>query len=275
MVYIPGGKFLMGTEEAEIERLVKKFGWKGFRREAPQQEVKVAAFWMSKYPITQEQWRAVAGLEKVKIDLEPETAYFKGEKRPVERVNWSEAVEYGDRLTKLKGRKYKLPSEAQWEYGCRGGTKTPFAYGETLTTELANYDGNYTFAEEGKGIYREETTEVGKFYPNPLGLCDMHGNVWEWCEDDWQENYKNAPEDGSAWINRNNSQQASSIKILCGGSCFGLPWDCRSAYRINDDDRDWRDLNDVIGFRLVCPPRTPDPVYFCPFALCSKIFLRK
>jgi formylglycine-generating enzyme required for sulfatase activity len=254
MVYIPAGKFLMGTDNAEIERLVKKFGWEGFRREAPQHEVTVSAFWMSKYPITQEQWRAVAGLGKVKIDLKPEPGYFKGKKRPVERVNWSQAVEYGDRLAKLTGRKYKLPSEAQWEYACRGGTKTAFAYGETLTTELANYDGNYTFAEEGKGIYRGETTEVGKFYPNPFGLYDMHGNVWEWCEDDWHENYENAPVDGSAWLNKNNSQQENSIKILRGGSWFDNPRRCRSAFRDLIDARDWRDDHRV-GFRLVCPPQ--------------------
>jgi formylglycine-generating enzyme required for sulfatase activity len=254
MVYIPAGKFLMGTDNAEIERLVKKFAWEGFRREAPQHEVTVPAFWMSKYPITQEQWRAVAGLGKVNRNLEPEPGYFTGEKRPVERVNWSQAVEYGDRLAKLTGRKYKLPSEAQWEYACRAGTKTSFAYGETLTTELANYNGNHIFAEEGKGIYRVETTEVGKFYPNALGLCDMHGNVWQWCEDDWHENYENAPQDGSAWLKNENSQQENSIKIVRGGSCFVDPWFCRSASRADYDLRVWRGVNFNVGFRVVCLP---------------------
>lgn len=138
MVYIPDGIFMMGTEDEEIERLVQKFNWDGFRREKPQHEVTVESFFMGKYPVIQAQWRRVAGLPKVNHDLKTDPSNFKGDKRPVEQVSWNDAVEFCDRLSQYTNKQYRLPSEAEWEYACRAGTTTPFHFGETITTELAN-----------------------------------------------------------------------------------------------------------------------------------------
>jgi formylglycine-generating enzyme required for sulfatase activity len=161
-------------------------------------------------------------------------------------VSWEEAVEYCQRLTKLTGRAYQLTSESQWEYACRAGTTTPFHFGETLTSDLANYDGSRTFADEPKGKYRQETTPVGQFPPNGFGLYDMHGNVWEWCEDDWHDSYDgNPPLDGSAW----KSENKYGTKILRGGSWDVDPWSCRSANRYYS----YRDARyDYFGFRVMC-----------------------
>jgi formylglycine-generating enzyme required for sulfatase activity len=138
-----------------------------------------------------------------------------------------------------------LPSEAEWEYACRAGTTTPFHFGDTITTELANYNGNYTYGSAPKGEYRQKTTDVGTFPPNAFGLYDMHGNVWEWCQDDWHENYISAPIDGSAWIIGNDNL----IKLLRGGSWSYNPEKCRSAYR-HYNIRDNHYFN--LAFRVVC-----------------------
>ncbi len=200
MVQIPGGTFLMGTEEAEIERLCKKYERNWFRWERPQHSVQVSPFLLGKTPVTQDQWRTVvAQVGTIVRYLDPDPSNFKGGNRPVECVSWYDAVEWCARLSKLTGKEYRLPSEAEWEYACRAGTTTPFAFGEAITTDLANYDGNDTVAEEAKGQYREETTPVASFPPNGFGLYDLHGNVWEWCFDPFHENYQGAPRDGSVW----------------------------------------------------------------------------
>jgi formylglycine-generating enzyme required for sulfatase activity len=268
MVSIPSGTFIMGTDDAEIKRLVKKFDSKAFRREKPQHKVTVRAFSMSKYPITQKQWKAIAALDKIDRDLSLEPSYFKGDDLPVEQVSWNDSVEFCKRLSKLTGQEYRLPSEAEWEYACRAVIShqssviseelfikqwnekyhQPFYCGETITTELANYNGNYLYAEENKGIYREKTTPVGSFPPNAFGLYDMHGNVWEWCADDWHDNYDGAPTDGSAWISNDNS----ITRILRGGSYFLTPRNCRSASRNSNNAGAYNR-----GFRVVCvPPRS-------------------
>ncbi len=248
MVSIPGGRYLMGSPSGE-----------GYDREKPQHWVSVPPFFMGKYPVTQAQWRAVAALPKVNRDLNPDPANFKGNDRPVERVNWFDAVEFCERLSRKTGREYRLPSEAQWEYACRAGTTTPFYFGETITSKLANYNGTNTYAEEPKGEHREKTTPVGSFPPNRFGLYDLHGNVWEWCLDDWHSNYEGAPEDGSAWINKNDnhSQKPSDSRtVLRGGSWLYSPNDCRSAYRSSRDGRD--DYSNPFGFRVLCVAgRTP------------------
>ena len=159
-------------------------------------------------------------------------------------MSWHDAVEFCARLSKLRGREYRLPSEAEWEYACRAGKRTPFYFGETITGELANYNASYTYADEPKGQYRVETTPVGQFPPNAFGLYDMHGNVWEWCADTWHDNYEGAPSDGSAWLGSDNDYQ-----VLRGGSWNDIPNSCRSARRLrygrgyNYQDR---------GFRVVC-----------------------
>ena len=246
MMYIPQGEFWMGTEDEEIERLLKKFGWGGYKRERPQRLVKVPAFHISQTPITQAQWRAIAATAKIDIDLETNPSRFIGDELPVESVNWYEATEFCKRLSRETKREYRLPSEAEWEYACRAGTTTPFYFGETITGELANYNAGYTYAGEAKGEYRKQTTPVGQFPPNAFGLYDMHGNVWEWCADTWHDNYDGAPTDGSAWIENRND----NLSPLRGGSwCLNSSL-CRSAYR-NNFNRRVNDLN-FGGFRVVC-----------------------
>ncbi|MFM6869409.1 MAG: formylglycine-generating enzyme family protein, partial [Dolichospermum sp.] len=190
-IAVPAGIFLMGSPENE----------EGNRNEErPQHEVTIKPFLMSEYPITQAQWRAVAALEKVNIDLEADPSCFKGDNRPVECVSWNDTQEFCARLSNHTKKPYRLPSEAQWEYACRAGTTTPFYFGDRITTELANYCGYYAYGDGTTGGYQGETTKVGILkVANAFGLHDMHGNVWEWCQDDWHNNYIDAPIDGTAW----------------------------------------------------------------------------
>jgi formylglycine-generating enzyme required for sulfatase activity len=212
--------------------------------EYPQHQVSIAPFFMSKYPITQAQYEAIAGHNP---------SHFKGANRPVEQVSWDEAVEFCDRLSQKTGKHYRLPSEAEWEYACRANTTTPFHFGKTITSELANYKGDETYNDEPEGLYREQTTDVGSFSPNAFGLYDMHGNVWEWCADPWHEDYKGAPNDGRAW--EMESDRDNMRRLLRGGSWNFYPQYCRSAYR-NGFTRAYR--NNLIGFRvLLAAPRTP------------------
>jgi formylglycine-generating enzyme required for sulfatase activity len=231
MIAIPGGTFWMGSPANEAER---------GDNESPQHQVTVPSFFMGKYPLTQAQYQAIMGKNP---------AYFKGNNRPVENVSWDDAVRFCQKLSQRTGKNYRLPSEAEWEYACRAGTKTPFSFGDNITTDLVNYDGTYPYKSAPKGKYREQTTDVGTFPPNAFGLYDMHGNVWEWCEDDWHENYIDAPTDGSAW----NSQSGSNTKLLRGGSWYSDARYCRSANRAGYL-RDFR--NTLYGFRVVSSFRT-------------------
>ncbi|MGK7904104.1 MAG: formylglycine-generating enzyme family protein, partial [Hormoscilla sp.] len=175
----------------------------------------------------------------------PDPSYFKGANRPVEEVSWHDGVEFCARLSRETGRHYRLPSEAEWEYACRAGTTTPFHFGETITPDLANYDGNYTYGSGSKGVYREKTIDVGSFPPNAFNLYDMHGNVWEWCADPLHENYEGAPGDGSVW----ESGGDDSRRMLRGGSWYNYPRNCRSA------DRDCNapgGRDNYGGLRVVC-----------------------
>ncbi|QQS49444.1 MAG: formylglycine-generating enzyme family protein [Acidobacteriota bacterium] len=237
MVQIEGGKFMMGSPENEADR---------FGDEGPQHEVNVPDFFIGKYAVTQAQWKVVAGWEKVEIELKPDPSNFKGENRPVENISWDEAKEFCKRLAKKTGREYRLPTEAEWEYACRAGTDTPFAFGETITPDYVNYDGNNPYAKAPKGIWRMETVDVGSLgVANGWGLYDMHGNVWEWCEDLWHGNYEGAPRDGSAWLSGGDS----SMRVVRGGSFGNDAWYCRSAYRL-DFVPDYRGHD--LGFRVVC-----------------------
>lgn len=243
MMLIPSGVFLMGAPEAELER--SKF-------DIPQHSVTVSRFFMGKYPVTQAQWRAVVAMPQVTCSLEAMPSKIRGDMHPVTQVSWYEAVEFCARLTVHSNRQYRLPTEAEWEYACRAVTTTPFHFGNTITTELANYRGTTndkfdwagSYNDGPKGEYRKATTPVDKFgSPNAYGLCDLHGNVYEWCQDHWHENYEGAPTDGSAWSNDN--EEAS--RVLRGGSWDENPRHCRSASRdfYSPDDR-----FSFIGFRV-------------------------
>ncbi len=237
MVSIPGGTFGMGSPNSESGR---------YDSESPQHWVTVQPFFMGKYAVTQAQWKAVAALPKVNCDLNPDPSRFKGANRPVENVSWDDAIEFCARLSKKTGRDYRLPSEAEWEYACRAGTTTPFHFGETITTDLANYDGKHTYASAPKGVYRRQTTDVGSFPPNTFGLYDMHGNVWEWCADPWHANYSGAPSDGSVWSSGGNENRR--YRLQRGGSWYVYPRNCRAAFR-DWVGPDFRIGN--IGFRAV------------------------
>ncbi len=216
--------------------------------------VQFAKFFMGKYPITQAQWRVVALLPKVNCSLNPESSYSKGLNRPVEQVSWFDVIEFCARLSQATGRLYRLPTEAEWEYGCRARTTNPFHFGETLSTDWANYRGEDHFRKGrtkqgiwyrgsyGKGstgIDRKETTEVGHFQAaNAFGLYDMHGNVWEWCAHHF---YTDSSEYQQCLIEE--VQQP-----LRGGSWKSSPSACRSASR-------WQTSpgcrEAFIGFRVV------------------------
>lgn len=211
MVAIPGGDFVMGEPIFTY-----------------QQKVTAPSFFMGKYPITQTQWRVIASRQDliVKTILEPDPAYFSNcpdsDNRPVEQVSWYEAVEFCARLSKLTNRSYRLPSELEWEYACRAGTNTPFYFGEKITGELVNHYSTDTFFSR-----EEQTTPVGQFPPNSFGLYDMHGNVWEWCNDIHRDDF--------------------DFHSLRGGSWLSPAKYCRSAYRDRSNECFYS-----IGFRVVC-----------------------
>jgi formylglycine-generating enzyme required for sulfatase activity len=230
LMLIPAGEFMMGAPVGEPNSP---------KNERPQHRVRVPVCLMGRYPVTQAQWRAVAGYDRVDIYLKPAPSRVEGDDLPVERVTWHQATEFCQRLSAKTQKNYHLPSEAQWEYACRAETETAYHFGDQLTLELANY-------ERSVG----QTTAVGTYPANRWGLHDMHGNVREWCEDHWHDNYEGAPTDGSTWIEGGNSGR----RILRGGSWIVDPGDCRSAYRYysGPDNRD-----SSYGFRVVCSaPRT-------------------
>jgi len=204
MVSIPKGSFQMGSNE--------------YDREKPIHEVKIEnAFYMGKYPVTQAQYQQIMGNNP---------SNFKGEKRPVETVSWLEAVEFCKKLSQKLEMEFRLPTEAEWEYACRAKTTTPFHFGETITTELVNYDGNYPYGNTPKGDYRRQTVEVDYFkHANNFGLYQMHGNIWEWtCS-----NYGKYSENNHLECSNNNNAN----KVLRGGSWLNYAGFCRSAYRVN------------------------------------------
>jgi len=256
MVEIPGGTFSMGTAAAEVDQVTKEYErylsdsrkslvatW--VKWQTPQHQVTVPSFYMGKFEITQVQWRAVARLPKVNRDLVTDPSNFKGDNLPVESVSWEDAMEFCARLTRTTGRTYRLPTEAEWEYACRAGTTTPFHFGDTITPELVNYNGNYPYGAAPKGTYREKTTRVGSMgAANAFGLYDMHGNVWEWCVDVWHDSYHGAPADGSAW----ESGGDSSHRVLRGGSWLINSYYCRSADRFWDAPGD---RSSIFGFRVL------------------------
>jgi len=230
MVKIPAGSFLMGSTDAEIERLIKQYNTDWFKNEAPQHQVNIAQdFYLGKYQVTQAQYQAIMGKNP--------SSFNKGGNYPVEYVSWNDAVEFCQKLSAKTGKTFKLPSEAQWEYACRAGSQTRYYYGddEGKLGDYAWYDQNSN----------SQTQVVGQKIPNNFGLYDMHGNVWEWCEDNYHENYNNAPNNENPWYN--NSE--TNLRILRGGSWLNFARFCRSA------SRNWLDSGFIlsyIGFRFFC-----------------------
>ena len=215
MRWIEPGAFQMGSPEDEPER---------YDDEGPQHSVTISrGFWLFDTACTQALWEAVMG---------ENPSGFKGEdRRPVENISWNDCQHFIKRLNeRLPGLDLALPSEAQWEYACRAGTTTPFSFGATITPAQVNYNGNYPYAGGKKGLYRGETVPVASLPPNPWGLHEMHGNVWEWCQDHWHDNYQGAPTDGSAWEDRT----AGASRVLRGGSWYSYARLVRAAYRDHD-----------------------------------------
>jgi formylglycine-generating enzyme required for sulfatase activity len=224
MVEIAGGSFLMGSEKTE-----DGYGRLYYQEELPQHKVSVPTFYMGKFELTQAQWKFVAALPKVNIDLKAKVATFRDDNNPVENITWDEAVEFCARLSKHTGKEYRLPTEAEWEYAARGGTDTLFGFGDALTLQQANFKGVYNTRFQGTvegyldAPFNVGTTKVA----NPFGLYDMNGNVWEYCQDVWHENYEGAPTDGSAWTTGGDPNK----HVTRGGGYFNAGFLCRSAYR--------------------------------------------
>lgn len=236
LVELPSGEFWMGSQTTEQGREI---------HEEPQHLVKIEPFYMSRFPITQSQWRVIANLPTINRSLNPDPSNIKGDNQPVEQVSWYDAVEFCERLAHATKRNYRLPSEAEWEYACRAGTSTPFHFGETITSKLANYDGNYIYNLEAPGEYCQRAVAVDNYkIANAFGLVDMHGNVWEWCYDPWHDNYHGATCDGSVWSEGGSQNR----RLLRGGAWYCLPSLCRSA------QRHWDEANhggSGISFRVV------------------------
>jgi formylglycine-generating enzyme required for sulfatase activity/O-acetyl-ADP-ribose deacetylase (regulator of RNase III) len=232
MVCIPQGGFMMGAPEDEEDSM---------DRERPQHQVSVEAFFLGKYSITQAQYEAVMGENPSSFKDEPDSP-----NHPVENVSWDDAIEFCRRLSEQTSKEYRLPSEAEWEYACRAGTNTPFHFGETIDAEIANYNASVTYGRGKEGEYRSKTTPVGYFkVANAFGLFDMHGNVWEWCADNWHDDYEGALKDGTTWIEGGRAYRHP----LRGGSCYYFPQNCRSAFRfINAAVNRFN----YIGFRVAC-----------------------
>ena len=208
LVLIPAGQFEMGSDENEPQRDPS---------EGPRHKVAIAhGFYMGKFPVTQAQWTTVLGNQ----------SYFKGGNLPAEQVSWGDCQKFFQEISTRTGRTLRLPSEAEWEYACRAGTTTAFFCGDSLGSDQANMNGQEPYGQAVKGVRRDTTTPVGSFKPNAFGLYDMHGNVWEWCQDTFHGNYDGAPADGSAWMDAHEP-----LYVRRGGAWNNDGFCCRSAVR--------------------------------------------
>jgi|SoiMethySBSTD1v2_1073268.scaffolds.fasta_scaffold04615_7 formylglycine-generating enzyme required for sulfatase activity len=272
MVEIPEGVFQMGTDETlltqairECELRCKDDGCRAscdkiIRAESPQHQVTVRKFFISRYEVTQAQWNAIRQLDTIKFKLPPNPSSATHDPtqdgdRPVEQVTWTQAKEFCRLLSQKTGRTYRLPTEAEWEYSCRADTQTPFGFGIALSPNFVNYDAG--------SINRRTTLPVRiREYANKFGLYDMHGNVAEWCEDSWHDNYvNNPPRDGTAWIEKRKISQkgvkkaqgsTGSFRVVRGGSWQDAAYACRCAARKQFIEGG---TNSGLGFRIVFDPR--------------------
>jgi formylglycine-generating enzyme required for sulfatase activity len=220
MLVVPAGKFMMGSPDSEPGRA----SWEG-----PQHEVTFAQpFAVGRDAVTRGQFAAFVNATGYgTTDLWRNPDFNQDNSHPVVCVTWDDAKAYAAWLAEITGRPYRLLSEAEWEYAARAGTTTPFWWGSSITPAQANYDGRQVYEGGGsKGEYRAGTVPAGSFRPNPWGLYNVHGNVWEWCEDAWHVGYSGAPTDGSAWISGNSG------RVVRGGSWSSDPWYLRAAQRL-------------------------------------------
>ena len=264
LVRVPAGKFMMGMPPEERQIALENALKYNVEREkaeewldwsTPQHEVYLQEFLMGKYAVTNAQWYAVMKTKP----CEQYDSEFQGDKQPVIGVSWHEAQAFCEKLSEQTKRAVRLPTEAEWEYACRAGTTTAFAFGKTITTDQVNYNGNYPYGDTPKGKYRECTVNVDSFTPNPWGLYQMHGNVWEWCLDEFHDSYSEKP----ARLKSNGNEHWGELKVvkednrayICrGGSWFNYAIGCRSAYR------DWfyaRSQAYGLGFRVVFGSSSP------------------
>ena len=243
LVAIPAGSFLMGSPNSEVGR----FAWEG-----PQTQVTLTNnFLMGKYEVTQAEYKALMGSNP---------SYFSGvSNRPVEQVSWDDAQEYCRRLTTAQrqagclpaGWAYRLPTDAEWEYACRAGTTTPFSYGPNLTSGMANFDGFYEYyggigeVYNAGGVHLWKTAAVGGYAPNAWGLCDMHGNVWEWCQDWW------SPSLPGGTATNPSGPNSGADRVFRGGCWYNDGRFCRSAYRLHGLAAT---RSNDLGFRVVLAP---------------------
>jgi len=230
LVLVPGGTFMMGSDDPEADD-----------DEKPLHAVTLPDFAIGKYPVTQALWTAVMG---------DNPAFFKGTNRPVEHVYWEDAQRFlqkhNEDLRLTPGQYFRLPSEAEWEYAARGGQQSgAYRYaGSNILDEVGWYDQNSHL----------QTQPVGLKLPNELGICDMSGNIWEWCADYWHDSYVGAPADGSAW----EDQEEGARRVLRGGGWYDIARDCRPSFR-DFNFPSYRDNTD--GFRVVLfPPPVSWPV---------------
>ncbi|MFO1420418.1 MAG: formylglycine-generating enzyme family protein [Candidatus Competibacteraceae bacterium] len=252
MVVIPAGRFLMGSPEGELER----------RDSERQHEAQIAVFAIGKYAVTVGQFRRFVEARGYRTEAETGGGcyYWTGsewkqdpdknwrnpgfpqtDNHPVVGVSWNDVMLYVDWLSEQSGQQYRLPTEAEWEYACRAGTATPFCFGETISTDQANFDGNYVYGKGRKGSYRQKTVELGQFPANAWGLHDLHGNVWEWTGSEYDEKY------GGAELCVVSDRDSVGPRVLRGGSWIIVPLWLRSAARGRLDPRNGYN---VIGFRL-------------------------
>ncbi|MDN4061192.1 SUMF1/EgtB/PvdO family nonheme iron enzyme [Massilia sp. YIM B02769] len=249
LVVLRAGRFQMGSPEHERRIAMAAGAQKNWlARETPQHWVGIARpFALGRYPVTVGEWRAFVEATDWQPDGDVNWAapgFPQSEMHPVVGVSWLDAGRYLAWLSERTGQRYRLPSEAEWEYACRAGTRTAFSFGDSISTELANYDGNFTYNGGARGAYRRGTTAVTHFAPNPWGLHDMHGNVWEWVQDVMHDSYEGAPLDGSAWEEGGDRAR----RILRGGSWLYNPRYLRSALR---NGFSAVMANDIVGFRVV------------------------
>lgn len=237
MVEIPGGVFCLGTPDEEDTE----------GNESPRLVARVAGFFMGRTEVNQAQWKAVAALPKVRIDLSENPSQNKGDTLPVENVSWEEAVEFCARLSRKTGRIYRLPSETEWEYACKAGRLTTFGFGATLSSTVENYESNLPYGEEPPVQPRKKPVPVGTLVPNPFGLYDMHGNVREWCLDEYCKRFTGLHAAGAPTRNLRKPEDRLQ-HVIRGGSWAVSPNNSRSSGR----DHDLQTAkNQLLGFRVV------------------------